>query len=97
MSKLIKNPTKNNLKVLFGGNWYELAPDGERIVSDELAVFWKKIHAFLEIHKAPEKELVDKKVLEELREELIMEEKKESEELIVPVVQKRKILGKKLK
>jgi len=52
----IHNPTDSVLKVQIEGQSYEIGPRGDLIVSDLVALKWKKeIHQFIEVSKPVEK------------------------------------------
>lgn len=47
--KLLKNTTKNELSILFKGVRYTIKAEGELLVQDDVATFWKKIHGFVQV------------------------------------------------
>ena len=53
MKKLVKNPLDRELKVMFKGKNFVLAPNEGKELDNDLAVYWKKLHSFLEVEELP--------------------------------------------
>lgn len=77
--KLIKNPLDVKIEIIYKApNVESLEPGEERLVHDELASFWKRIHSFLIVSESnnaqedveEEKEEVEKDEVEEKEDEI---------------------------
>ena len=84
MSKIISNPTSEDLKILCAGKEYSVEAKSETIVPDEVASFWLTLHAFLEVSDTKSK--ADIKELDEI----ITEPTVEVEEVVEKVTKKTK-------
>lgn len=56
--KILQNPTKELVRIKYQGNEYEVFPEGELEVGDELAAHWKNVHEFLRVLSVSGKEIV---------------------------------------
>lgn len=75
--KLIKNPLNVKIEIIFKApNVESLEPGEERLVHDELASFWKRIHSFLIVSESNNvKEVVEEP--KEVESDEVVEEKEE--------------------
>lgn len=50
----LKNPTKDRVFIIYKGTEYSLEPSEVKEVKDDVGNFWRDIHKFLQVVKAPE-------------------------------------------
>lgn len=59
MKKLVKNPLDKEIKIMFKGSNYILAPKEEKALEEDVVKHWKRLHGFLEVRDFSEEPVVE--------------------------------------